>query len=116
MNSGYIVEYYLSTSGDNPVKKFIDELSLREQAKVLRIFLYLESYGLQSVLPHVKKLTGTPLWEIRILGKDKIRMLYVIPKKEHFLVLHGFMKKTQKTPPSEINTAIRRYEDWLKQT
>lgn len=113
MSSGYSVEYYLSSSGENPVVIFLDSLSHREQAKVLRIFQHLEAYGLQSILPHVKKLTGTPFWEIRILGKDSIRILYLIPKKETVLVLHGFIKKTQKTSPAEFKIALKRYEDWL---
>jgi len=71
-------------------------------------------YGLSSLLPHVKKLTGTPLWEIRILGKDSIRILYVLIQEENVLVLHGFIKKTQKTPTKEIELATNRYGKWIR--
>ena len=70
-------------------------------------------HGINSIPQHIKKLTGTPLWEIRILGKDNIRIFYVLPQREVILVLHGFIKKTQKTNPKEINTALKRYQQWL---
>lgn len=108
------LQYYISAKGENPVSDFLDSLSEKQQGKILRIFFTISSYGLSSVIPHIKKLIGTPLWEIRILGQDNIRLLYISPQKESVLVLHGFIKKKQKTPPREIEIAISRYEDWLK--
>ena len=83
---------------------------------MLRIFQYIQSYGLQAILPHTKKLSGTPLWEIRILGKDSLRILYVISHKEIILILHAFIKKTQKTPPKEIVIALKRYENFRQRS
>ncbi|MBI5614428.1 type II toxin-antitoxin system RelE/ParE family toxin [Candidatus Gottesmanbacteria bacterium] len=67
------VYYYRSPSGEIPIEKFLDSLQDKQQAKILRIFQYIKEYGLSAILPHTKKLSGTPLWEIRILGKDNIR-------------------------------------------
>jgi phage-related protein len=106
------IHYYISSRGENPVKEFLDSLQENQQAKILRIFQYIEEYGLQVVLPHIKKLAGSPLWEIRILGKDNIRILYIIAEKNAILVLHGFIKKKQKTPHKEIDIAINRYKIW----
>jgi len=113
MDAKYTIYYYISPSGKNPVKNFLDSLQETQQAKVLRILQYIEEYGLRSILPHVRKLTGTPLWEIRILGKDNIRVIYVVPTKNTVLVLHGFIKKKQKTPSKELNLALSRHYDWL---
>ena len=107
------VIYYTTITGENPVSDFLDSLDDKQQSKLLRILTYIEKYGLQSVLPHVKKLTGTPFWEIRILGKDNIRVFYVSITGEEILALHGFIKKKQKTPPKEIETALNRFKDWL---
>ncbi len=106
------IQYYISEKGENPVGNFLDSLSPKQQAKVLRVFYYLKEYGLQMILPHVEKLKGRPLWEIRILGKDNIRVFYVLAEKELVLVLHGFLKKTKKTPRNEITIALSRYEEW----
>ncbi len=59
-------------------------------------------------VPHVKKLTGTELWELRILGSDSVRVLYVAMTGKTFVLLHGFKKKKDKTPPKEIKTAESR--------
>lgn len=108
----YTVYYYISPSGDNPIQQFLDSLSDKQQVKILRTFQHLKEYGLSAILSHTRKLTGTPLWEIRILGKDNIRILYIIPLINVVLVLHGFNKKSQKTPARELKTALARYELW----
>lgn len=115
MKDTWEVTFYTSESHDNPVAKFLEELENREHTKILRIIQYIREYGLQSVLPHVKKLTGSPLWEIRILGRDSIRVLYVVPHEYTVLLLHGFRKKTQKTPKKEIAIALHRYQNWTRQ-
>jgi|SRR3989344_8009371 len=106
------VIYYTTTIGDNPVKKFLDT---RPSAKVkaFRIFLNIEEYGLTAAIPHIKKLSGTPLWEIRILGQDSVRILYVTRSEKQILLLHAFDKKTNKTPPKEIKIALDRLAETL---
>jgi len=106
------IEYYTTLEGKNPVSDFLDSLSGKQQGKVLRVLQTIAEYGLLSVLPHLKKLTGTALWEIRILGKDNIRIFYVVPYKERVLLLHGFIKKKQKTSPKEIAIALQRFAEW----
>lgn len=114
MTQPYVVYYYIAPSGDNPVSDFFDSLNERQQTKILRIIQYVKEYGLSSILPHTKKLAGTPLWEIRILGRDNIRVLYAIPINKIVLILHGFLKKSQRTPEKELQTALIRYEHWGK--
>lgn len=106
------VVYYVSSGGGRPVKTFLDSLTEKQQTKILRIVEYIKQYSLQSILPHVKKLSGTPLWEIRILGKDNIRIIYAILYKDIVLILHGFVKKSQKTPVKEIEVSLNRYAEW----
>ena len=108
----WTVVYYVSSSGENPVKQFLDA-NLKAKAKALRIFSNIEEYGLLSVIPHIKKLTGTPLWEIRILGADSVRILYITRAEKQILLLHGFIKKTNKTPSKELNVALIRLKNSL---
>ena len=116
MTAEYTVYYFVSPSGDNPVSDFLDSLSEQQQAKILRLFQYIKLDGLSFILPHTKKLTGTPLWEIRILGKDNLRVLYAVPLQNTVLLLHGFIKKNQKTPAKELQTALVRYDQWKNAT
>ena len=105
------VIFYTSIRGENFVQKFIDGLEEVTQSKILRIVMAIQTYGLQAILPHVKKLSGTPLWEIRILGKDNIRIFYIVHHLDTVILLHGFIKKKQKTDFREIDIAVRRYEE-----
>lgn len=106
-NSAKII-YFQNTNGEKPVYIFINSLEFNQKAKIFRIFQQIQEYGLQAIIPHIKKLAGSPLWEIRILGKDNIRILYVTVEQKSVLLLHGFIKKKQKTPPREINLALKR--------
>lgn len=108
------VIFYVSQSGQHPIEAFLASLNSRQEAKLLRIVTNIETYGLNSVIPHLKKLSGTPLWEIKVLGQDNIRFLYAVPLGQYVLILHGFNKKTQKTPQKEINIAVKRLESWPK--
>ena len=110
------IYYYLSPRGSNPVKDFLGSLSVKQQVKILRIFQYLEEFGSTSAIPQVRKISGTPLWEIRVLGKDNIRLLYFVPQQKYILILHGFVKKKQKAPRKEIVIALQRLADWQKRS
>ena len=104
---------YFIINNQNPVKDFIDSLPTQNKTKIFRLFQTIEEYGLNSVLPHIKKLSNTSLYELRILGKDSIRIIYLTPNKQNIVILHGFIKKTQKTPQKELNTALKRYQQYI---
>lgn len=106
------VVYFISSSGKNPVSQFIDSCQKNQQVKILRILKYLKEYGIQAAIPHIKKLSGTPFWEIRILGKDNIRIIYVVEVNKLIVLLHGFFKKTPKTPKKEIAICYQRYDEF----
>jgi phage-related protein len=65
--------------------------------------------GLEQVgLPHVRPVQ-TPLWEIRLSGQSGIaRALYVTARGKRVVILRAFVKRTQKTPNSEIKLALER--------
>ena len=108
----WIIEYYESPAGNKPVEDFINSLEEKAQDKIVRTFELLGEFGIKFGLPHAKKLVGTPLWEIRIFGLDSIRIFYVAKEQKHFLLLHGFKKKTQKTNTKEVKLAIVRLREY----
>lgn len=114
MNDRWSVIYYVSASGDIPVRDFLNLAGPKLKTKVLRILMHVEEYGLQAIISHVKKLSGTPLWEIRIMGGENVRVLFVCERAKQVLLLHAFYKKTQKTPSKEITTARNRLKDYEK--
>ena len=79
------------------------------RARFVRIAELIEALGLPNVRePHVKHVRG-PIWEIRLKGNAGIaRALYVTVPSQRVVVVRAFVKKTQNTPGSEIELAIRR--------
>ncbi|HWS49047.1 MAG TPA: type II toxin-antitoxin system RelE/ParE family toxin [Candidatus Methanoperedens sp.] len=106
------VKYYKDTQHEY-ITEFLNSISPKQQSKVIRIIHTIEEYGLTSANPHLKKIFNTPFWEIRILGKDNIRILYVSVILDEIILIHGFIKKTQKTPTKEIKIAMKRYQQLI---
>lgn len=77
-----------------------------------RIVELIGGCGLEQVRePYVKHLEG-PIWEMRMKGKDGIaRAAYITAKGRRVIVVHVFLKKTQKTPRRDIETALRRAKE-----
>jgi phage-related protein len=100
--------FYRSPAREQPVQKFIDSLDLLSQSKIYNSLELLKEFNIHLGLPHVKKLTGTNLWELRILGSKSIRIFYITMSGKTILILHAFKKKQQKTPPNELKTAQKR--------
>lgn len=95
------------------MKDFLEKLSNSQLSKVLRILKAIENNSVQYSSPYTKKLSGTKLWEIRVLGKDNIRIIHAIIYHNDILLIHGFFKKKQKTPTKDLNTSLMRYKDWI---
>lgn len=97
---------------DARVAAEVDVLPRDMKAKFLRIVDTIESQGLERLRePHVKHLEGK-LWEMRMTGRDGIsRAIYVTAMGRRVVVLRAFVKKTQATPRSEIEIALRRAKE-----
>jgi phage-related protein len=82
------------------------------QARFLRLVERICQVGLESLgEPHVKHLQGK-LWEMRLRGRDGIaRVLYVTTIGRRVVVVRAFVKKTQTTPRTEIELALRRAKE-----
>jgi phage-related protein len=81
-------------------------------AKLRRIGELIQTHGVERMRePHVKHIEGR-LWEIRLIGRDGIaRALYVTASGRRVVIVRAFVKKTQKTPRSEIELALARAKE-----
>lgn len=74
----------------------------------------LEQYGNQLREPYSKSLEDG-IFELRAkVGTDISRVLYFFYYEGRIILTHGFVKKTQKTPPSEIKKAKQYRKDFLE--
>ena len=94
------------------VEDEINNLPTDIRAKLTRIVELIEMFGLENVHePYIKHIEGK-IWEMRMKGKDNIgRALYVTAKGRRIVILHAFIKKTQKMP----NKAKRLAQERLKE-
>lgn len=108
----YEVEYYELPDGSRPAEEFILAQDVKMQAKIFMALEFLEEKGPMLREPFSKPL-GEGIFEVRAKqGTDISRVLYffVVGKKvilTNGFVKNGFVKKTQKTPPREIEKAKR---------
>ena len=102
------VKFFQTKRGDFPVKDFIEEQDKPTQTKIAHYISLLKEYGPYLKPPYNKKLRDK-LYELRISGKNAVRIFYIIFNNEYYL-LHVFKKKTQKTPLKELKTALDRIQ------
>jgi phage-related protein len=94
---------------DKKVEKFLLRLDKKVIAKVLRLIDLLERFGYKLGMPQSKKIMDN-IFELRIHGKQEVRILYTF-KKSIIILLHGFIKKSQKISKQELSAAIKRLKD-----
>lgn len=115
----YEIIFYEDKKGNSDIADYIR--ALKEKAatnknsrinfnKIVAYIDLLEEQGTRIGEPVTKHLDGE-IWELRPL---KNRILYAYFKDNKFILLHYFIKKTQKTPSREIQEAKRRLEDFLE--
>lgn len=82
------------------------------QSKFLRISDLLIKLGPNNVgMPHIKPLEDK-MWEMRLNGKVNIaRSIYFLAHKKKIVILHTFIKKTQKTPRKALEIAKQRMKE-----
>lgn len=97
---------------NDTVRAELDALPGDIRARLVRLSAQINLLGLESLRePHVKHLKNK-LWEMRLTGRDGIaRALYVTALGRRVIIVRAFIKKTQKTPTSEIDLALRRAKE-----
>ena len=114
----YKIDLYEKTDGKIPVLDFILELNPKQQAKIYREIDLLEKFGNELHYPHVDIIKGKKykgLWELKIeFSSDNFRIFYFLPLGNKAILLHGIVKKKQKTPIKELDIALDRMKDFLR--
>lgn len=115
----YEVEFYYDKSEKSQIVDFLDELQAKSKTskadrinreKILAYIGALARFGTRIGKPYVKHIDGE-IWELRPLGN---RIFFFYWKDNKFVLLHHFIKKTQKTPPKEIAKAKSNLKDFME--
>jgi phage-related protein len=110
----WIVVFFVEESGACPVEEFLDSLDAKTQGRFLWSIEQLRQRNVMARPPLVEHLEGK-LWELREQSNTNIyRLIYFFYTGRHIVFLHGFQKKTEKTPRREIETAKARLDRFIK--
>ena len=105
--------FYDLPNGEEPAKEFIQSLDIKMRAKMLRTVLMLQKNGFELREPQSKHLDDG-IFELRAkVGSDISRVLYFFVIGKKAILTNGFIKKTQKTPPGEIEKAKAYRKEYL---
>lgn len=111
------IYFYRDKDGNEPVLDYLRELAgkrdkdSRIKANKIRDYVkVLSQYGTQVGEPYIKHLDGE-IWELRPI---RDRILFAAWYNGSYVLLHSFMKKTQKTPAKEIEQAKRELADLIE--
>lgn len=90
----------------------IEALPVDMRARLVRISSIIEAVGFQGLPSDTVKHLEGKLWELRIRGKEGIaRAIYVTATGQRVVIVHAFVKKTQKTPKRELELARQRAKE-----
>ncbi len=117
----YEVIFYKDKNGNEPIKDYIYELAKKGQTskneriraeKIIAYIKALEVYVTRVGAPTVKHVDGS-IWELRPLDN---RIFFFYWQENTFVLLHHFIKKSQKTPTKEIEQARRNLSNFLERS
>ena len=113
----YKINFYQDLQGRQPVKEYIETLKASadtnkdSRIKLKKIYEYLEvlaCIGTRAGAPYVKHIQDD-IWELRPL---RDRIFFFCWQGDTFILLHHFLKQTQRTPSREIEQAKRNQKDF----
>ena len=111
--SEFDVKFYDLSDGSKPAKDFVLGLPPKMRTKVYRAIDMLETNGSDLRELYSKHLNDGIFEHRAQVGSDISRVLYFFMVGKKAILTHGFVKKTQKTPPSEIDKAKKYRDEYL---
>lgn len=107
------IHYYKTARGEKVVEEFILSLDPKTQAKISQMIDLLEKIGPELRRPYADIVKGK-IRELRVrFAYNQIRLLYSFFFRDNIVFLHGFRKKTDVIPVSEIEQAERNMNDFI---
>jgi len=104
--------YYQDLKGRKQVKEFIDRFEEKTRAKILARIEFLEDHWHEVRRPFVDKV-DKDLYELRVeFAWNNVRVLYAYMFKDYIVLLHGFVKKTDRIPENDKQKARTRMLDF----
>lgn len=104
--------FFKTETGHEPVREWLKELP-KEDCKVIGTDILTVQYAWPVGKPLVDNL-GDGIWEVRSRLRNRIGRTLFAAVDQEIVLLHGFIKKQQKTPADELDLAKKRKNQYLK--
>jgi len=108
------VVFYRSEAGNEPVREWLKDLH-RDDKRQIGEDIKTAQLGWPLGMPLIKKI-DKDLWEVRTRLSDGIARVFFTVDGEYMILLHGFIKKSQKTPQNELKAALSRLGTYKRGT
>ena len=100
------VAFFRTETGREPVREWLKSLP-RENRRIIGEDIKTVQFGWPLGMPLVRKL-DKGLWEVRVRLTDGIARILITTGGRRMVLLHGFIKKSQKTPREDLELAKTR--------
>jgi len=101
------VVFYKTDAGNEPVREWLLEDVGEEEKKIIGKDIKVVQFSWPIGMPLVESF-GNGLWQVRSSLPDKIARVFFTMHNNEIVLLHGFIKKTKKTPASDLDLAMKR--------
>lgn len=108
------VVFYRSEAGNEPVREWLKELH-RDYKRQIGEDIKTAQLGWPLGMPLIRKI-NKDFWEVRTKLTDGIARVFFTVDGEYMILLHGFIKKSQKTPQNELKTALSHLGNYKRGT
>ena len=106
------VVFYRSETGNEPVREWLKDLP-REDKRRLGEDIKTAQIGWPLGMPLIRKIQKD-LWEVRTKLESGIARVFFTVDEDYMILLHGFVKKSPKTPQHELKTALVRLGNYRR--
>jgi phage-related protein len=103
------VFFYRTTGGKEPVREWLKALPI-EDRKIIGDDLKTVQFGWPLGMPLIRKLEAN-LWEVRSRLHQRVARVIFTVEDDTMVLLHGFIKKSQKTPAADLRLARQRLRE-----
>lgn len=108
------VVFYRTESGNEPVREWLKDFP-RDDKRQIGEDVKTAQLGWPLGMPLIRKI-DKDLWEVRTRLADGIARVFFTVDGDYMVLLHGFIKKSQKTPQNELKTALSRLGNYKRGT
>ena len=104
------VVFYRTASGSEPVREWLKGELTADDRKTVGADLLTVQWRWPVGMPRVRKM-GAGLWEMRSATSHGIARIFFTVRGNRMILLHGFVKKSQRAPSRHLDVSARRMRD-----